>query len=415
VITFQWTVPAGLPAAGVVRNCFIMIPSSPKASKRAVLYQWASYAGGGVWSIPELSDPNAKMLCQLGLFVIGIDQVVPGGSSNGSYGAYRTEIAAWWSYVQTTYGIGPLLSGWLRSRGGMWGNLAADTPNFFDRLVGLAHITDAQSYDSVGIAMDYTGDTANPPAVTNFDTVPSVGCPTLPTPAGNALSLLQQNALNDRVAAIAASAVPMYFAYGTADTTVAPASNVLTFASNYAAIGGSKLKILAVAGADHATITETLYQPLIDFMVCDNPEQVMTLPLYSKGCLTAAQSVTGGSETQIHITALDDPSGMINGSNQMVIPIGGGGLWDFRGRVQIGSLPASTKFWLAVRKNGGNMTLQQTTSCAVTTDTDAIPVMDSFVCADGDVIDYAIYVFDAVSHGLTVNSNTTLFTAERRS
>ena len=407
MITFQWTVPPGLPSAGTVRNAFIMAPSSPKASKRAVFYEWSEYAGAGAWTIPEINDPTSQMFVQLGLYVIGLDQ-------GNSFGAYRTEIPAFMAYMHATYGVALQPSAWLRSRGGMWGNLAADTANFFDRIGGVAPITDAQSYDPVGIAESFTGDTSDPPAQSDFAAVPSVACPTLPTASGSLLSLLQQNALNGRAAAIVSSGVPMYFGYGTADTTVAPSSNILTFATNYAAAGGTKLKTLAVAGADHAAITTTLYQRLIDFMVSDNPEQVMTLPLYSKGCPISAQSVAGNGVVQINLAAQDDPNGMINGSNQMVIPVGGGGLWDCRGKAQI-TLPAGTDFWLALRKNGAITMLQRTMGATNTGPVDGVPVEDAMICNDGDVIDYAVYVFATGSFAITINSTTTNLLAERRS
>ena len=392
-VTFQWTVPAGYPAAGTVRNCFILIPVLPKASKRAVFYQWSSYAGSDVWSIPEANDPNSQMFCQAGLYVVGIDQGVTIGD-NGTYGAYRTEIPAWWAYVQTTYGIGPVLSYWGRSRGGMWFNLAADIYNIFDRAAGLAIITDGKSYDPSGIAENYTGDTSDPPAQTDFAAVPSVACPTLPTAAGQPISLLAQNAINDRASAIFLSGIPMYFAYGTADTTVPPATNILAFQTAYEAAGGTNLQLLEVPGADHAVITMTLYQPLIDFMICDVPgETYVTQPILTSS-LASAQSIPGGA-----ITAVEQQ-----------ISITTAGTWLVVSRAQLNDL-SDNAFWIVTTKNGALLDEQQTANGSGTQD--CVPHIAFVNCAAGDVIGCSIYIFGPTtsSYPLTVNGNVTLIKA----
>jgi hypothetical protein len=392
-ITFEWTVPAGLPAAGTVRQCFILIPIIPGPTKRAVFFQWSSYAGSGVWSIPEANDPNSQMFCQLGLYVVGIDQGKVLGD-NGTYGAYRTEIAAWWDYVKATYGIGPTLSAWLRSRGGMWGNLAADTYNFFDRMAGLAPITDAQSYDPAGIAENYTGDTSNPPAVSDFSAVPSVACPTLPTAAGQSISLLQQNALNDRASAIFLSGIPMYFAYGTADTTVVPSSNILAFQTAYEAAGGTNLQFLEVVGADHATITKTLYQPLIDFMVADNPGATyLTQPILTSP-LASAQSIPGGT-----ITVVNQQVTVVDAGTYLVMA-----------RAQIQDLSGQA-FWIGITQNGALKNEQQTANGTGTQD--CVPSLQILNCAAGDVLGCSIYVFgpSTSNYPLTVNGAVTFIQA----
>lgn len=392
--TFQWTVPPGLPAAGTVRNCFIMIPANPKPSKRAVFYQWASYAGGGAWSIPEANNTTTQMFCQLGLYVVGIDQTVPGGPIGGSYGAYRTEAPAFMQYVHATYGVALQPSAFLRSRGGFWGNLAYDIPNFFDRIVGAGNITDGVSYDPVGIAESYTGDTSDPPAVTDFNAVPSVACPTLPSAAGNAQSLRQQNTMNDQAAALAASGVPILFGYGTADTVVLPSTNALTFAVNYAAAGGTHLRLFPVPGGSHGDITTNLYQPLIDFMVADDPEQsFMTQPILFSA-LASAQNIPGQVQTVV---------------NQQVT-VASAGTYLAIARAQLQSL-SGAPYWIALTRNGAFLDEQQTGPGTGTQD--CIPDIKCVDCASGDVLSCVIYVFGAGTFPLTVNGNVTFLQATK--
>jgi hypothetical protein len=394
-ITFDWTVPAGLPAAGTVRKCFIMIPMFPHPDKRAVFYQWSAYTGSGVWLIPEPSDPTSQMLCRLGLYVIGIDQGLQIGGAyepNGTYGAYRSEIPAFWDYVKAHFGCGPKISAFLRSRGGFWGNLAADTANFFDRMVGVGNITDGVSYDPIGIAEVYTGDTTNPPAVTDFNAIPSVACPTLPTLAGNSRSLLQQNSLNNLAGPIAASGVPMFFAYGTADTTVTPSGNALAFASNYSTAGGTKLTLFPVAGASHADITTTLYQPLIDWMMQDNPgETYVTQPILFDA-LAATQTIPGGVWTLINQQISVAESGTYHAITSALVE----GL-------------SGTAMSIGLTLDGVLINEQQTAPSSGTQQT--VPSSFVFNAAAGQVIGSSIYMFTAGSFPLAVNGNVTFVQA----
>lgn len=253
-----------------MRKAFIIVPNMPREDAPTVLYSYAAWSGNpnnpGSWSTPEigrwvappegnwlagvfaekeapLNDPNVAAWSSAGLYVIGLDQ-------GNDYGVHRSELPAFVSWMSSHYHTAPVVEGWARSRGGMYVlNLLAEMPTLFDRVGGIAPITDGEAYDPYGIAISYTG-IADP----------------LTARKAFIATMRDRNAPNKRTAALAAARVPIMLAYGTADQVVLPEPNAKAFRSAYVAHGGTQMTLIPVDGADHE-LTKHFVPALRDFML----------------------------------------------------------------------------------------------------------------------------------------------------
>lgn len=282
--TFDWIVPAGLPAAGTVRKAFIVIPNRPRPRDDAatVLYSYCSLSNNpnnpGAWATPEIgrqatppdgklvsphvyeekeapiADPNTAAFASAGLYVIGLDQ-------GNDYGAHRAELPEFVRWMSERYHTAPVVEGWVRSRGGLYLlNLLAEVPTLFDRVGGISPISDGRAYDRYGIAISYTGIQSPLDAFAAFSAAEN-----------GAKSIRDLNTPNLKTASMAASHIPVMLAYGTADLVVLPDDNAKQLYSRYVENGGTRMTIIPVPGADYG-LTRRIVPALRDFMLADRGE-----------------------------------------------------------------------------------------------------------------------------------------------